>query len=91
MHQKTNRCVFLVNDDSENIATCSVYPFRPEACRNWVPSLSHYECQEGLRRLAKSNEILLPNEIYQSEDKLRELYSIVSENIKIYNNSDFLA
>ena len=43
-------CIFLKRED-DNTANCSIHPFRPEACRNWVPSLSQRECQDGLKKL----------------------------------------
>ena len=39
-------------------AGCSIHPFRPEACRNWIASLSQRECQEGLKKLKTQGKIL---------------------------------
>jgi Fe-S-cluster containining protein len=39
-------CPFLAFQ--QNLATCTIYEFRPAACRNWMPSLSRPECREGL-------------------------------------------
>ena len=88
LRQIDNRCVFLIWEDSGTPAICSVYPSRPEACRNWVPSLSHPECQEGLRKLGKSGKIFLPTEIYQSEDEIIELYSTIRESAEINKDSE---
>ncbi len=48
LRRSEGRCVFLVYDEGGDKASCSIHPFRPRACRNWVPSLSRLECQEGL-------------------------------------------
>jgi len=55
-------CVFLNREAGQATATCRIHPFRPEACRNWIPSLSRPECQEGLMRLQSEDNILLPDE-----------------------------
>lgn len=44
-------CVFLSPEKDDSTAICTIYPFRPEICRDWVASLSRPECQEGLVRL----------------------------------------
>ncbi len=59
LRRTKNKCIFLTYEDNETIASCSAYDFRPEDCQNWVPSLSRPECQEGLRKLGKSDKILL--------------------------------
>jgi len=50
LRQTENGCVFLKWED-ENNASCTIPPFRPEACRNWMASLSQRECQDGLEKL----------------------------------------
>lgn len=52
LRQSGNRCIFLNGGDDRAMASCSVYAFRPDVCRNWVPNLSRPECQEGVRKLA---------------------------------------
>ena len=84
LRQIENRCVFLICEDNGTRDICSIYPSRPEACRNWVPSLSCPECQEGLRKLGKSDRILLPTEIYQSGDETTELYFMIMGNTEIH-------
>lgn len=63
-HTETG-CIFLKWEDN-NTAGCSIHPFRPEACRNWIASLSQCECQEGLRKLKTQGKILLAPDIYTS-------------------------
>ena len=53
LRQTGNRCIFLNDGDEGLTVACSVYVSRPEVCRDWIPSLSRLECQEGLRRLAE--------------------------------------
>ena len=55
-HTETG-CIFLKWEDN-NTAGCSIHPFRPEACRNWIASLSQRECQEGLKKLKTQGKIL---------------------------------
>lgn len=77
LRQTGDRCVFL--DHGERAATgCSVYACRPEVCRNWVPTLSRPECLEGLRRITKEDELLLPANIYSSAEDSSGLCSIIA-------------
>ena len=46
-------CVFLTVDADGSQASCTIHHFRPEACRNWVASLSRGECREGADRTEK--------------------------------------
>ena len=78
LRQKGNDCIFLDQDETRAVSGCSVYPFRPEVCRNWVPSLSRSECQEGLRRLGKGKDILLVHDVFASESDAGEFCSLVS-------------
>lgn len=55
-----SKCPFLSWEEEPKRATCSIHPFKPEACVNWVASLSRRDCQEGLARLKPSGEIMFP-------------------------------
>ncbi|MFC1903161.1 YkgJ family cysteine cluster protein [Chloroflexota bacterium] len=55
LRQSEEGCVFLTWEENKPRATCSIYPFRPDSCRDWIPSLSHHECREGLLRLKTGN------------------------------------
>lgn len=61
LRRQNNACVFLKHEGGK--ATCTIHPFRPEACRNWAPSLSRPECQEGLRRRGEDGLLLLPDDL----------------------------
>ncbi len=65
-----DKCVFLVYEEGGDKASCRIHSFRPGACRNWVPSLSRRECQEGLTRLKTKSKIMLANELYSSPKAL---------------------
>jgi len=54
LYQKEGRCVFLGWNESKTRAFCRIYPVRPLVCREWVASLAHKECREGLARLKES-------------------------------------
>ncbi len=67
-------CVFLVwNADGK--ARCTVHPSRPKACREWTPSLSKPECLEGLAKLKSKGQIMLLQELFNSQEDKQDLYS----------------
>jgi Fe-S-cluster containining protein len=68
-----NGCVFLVWDTAGK-ARCSIYPSRPEACREWTPSLSKPECLEGLAKLKARGQIMLLDELFNSSEEQKDLY-----------------
>lgn len=72
-------CPFLRWDEGGAKATCSIHPFRPEACRNWVPSLSRPECREGLTKVKAISELLLPADMYHSIKEIKRLSSAVKD------------
>ena len=61
-------CIFLTWEEGGTRARCSIYSFRPECCREWMPSLSRPECREGLSRLKGTDKILLVEEIHPSQE-----------------------
>ena len=65
------QCPFLSWDQEFSKARCMIYQSRPQACRNWVASLSRHECQEGLKKLRGDESILLPENLYLSGNKIR--------------------
>ena len=77
LRQTGDRCVFLSYERDTAVASCAVYASRPEVCCDWVPSLYRAECLAGLRKLGKSQTVLLPTEIYASEDDTSRLYSLL--------------
>jgi len=58
-------CIFLAFD-ADGRARCAVHPSRPQACRDWTPSLSKPECREGLVRVKSRGHIVLPEELFPS-------------------------
>ena len=68
-----NGCVFLARD-ADGKARCTIYPSRPKACREWIPSLAKPECREGLARLKSEGQIMLLEELFPSSEQKRELY-----------------
>jgi Fe-S-cluster containining protein len=66
LQSSADTCPFLRWDDKDAKAACSIYDFRPKACRNWVPSLYRPECREGLAKLKADGELLLPDDMYKS-------------------------
>jgi len=67
-------CVFLACDE-DGRATCTIYPSRPKACREWTPSLSRPECLEGLAQLKSRGQIMLLEELCPSQKDKQDLYS----------------
>ena len=73
LQNSADTCPFLRWDEKDAKATCSIHAFRPEACRNWVPSLSRPECREGLAKLKAGGELLLPHDMYKSGRDIEKL------------------
>jgi len=67
-------CVFLAWD-ADGKARCTIHPSRPEACREWTPSLSKPECLEGLAKLKSKGQIMLLEELFSSQKDKQDLYS----------------
>jgi Fe-S-cluster containining protein len=67
-------CVFLARD-GDSKARCTIHPSRPEACREWTPSLSKPECLEGLAKLKSRERIMLLDELFISQKDKQDLYS----------------
>ena len=77
-----DKCPFLSWDDEAKRGTCTIYHLRPEACRNWLASLSYPQCREGLLKLRTDDKILLPDELYSSLIEVEKLCSaLISDNI----------
>ena len=66
-------CVFLAWD-ADSKARCTIHPSRPEACREWTPSLSKPECLEGLAKLKSRGHTMLLGELFSSPKEQKELY-----------------
>ena len=66
-------CVFLAWD-ADGKARCTIHPSRPEACREWTPSLSKPACIEGLSKLKSRGNIMILEELFPSHDEQEELY-----------------
>ena len=67
-------CVFLSYENG--IAACEIHDIRPAACRNWIPSLSHSECRQGLRQ--RGDDLLLPSELYPEGGELNAFLTCLS-------------
>lgn len=72
-------CIFLAWDENGK-ACCTIYPFRPKVCQEWIASLSKPECLEGLAKLKSKGQIMLLHELFSSqEDKERLALSLKKE------------
>ncbi len=72
--RKTGRgCVFLSLDEDEK-ARCAIYPSRPQACREWQPSLSQPACIKGLARLKSKGQLARLDELFPSDEEQRGFY-----------------
>jgi len=67
-------CIFLAWD-ADGKARCTIHPWRPQACREWTPSLAKPECREGLAKLKSRGQILLLEELFPSPKDRQDLYS----------------
>jgi Fe-S-cluster containining protein len=72
LQSSADTCPFLRWYDKDAKAICSIYDFRPKACRNWAPSLSRPECREGLAKLKADGELLLPEDMYKSGEDIEK-------------------
>jgi len=66
-------CVFLAWD-ADGRARCTIHHSRPQACREWIPSLAKPECLEGLAKLKSEGQIMLLDELFPSHQEKQELY-----------------
>ncbi|MBE0430661.1 MAG: YkgJ family cysteine cluster protein [Dehalococcoidia bacterium] len=71
-------CIFLAFD-ADGRARCAVHPSQPQACRDWTPSLSKPECREGLARVKSRGHIVLPEELFRSEEERAKLLLSLEE------------
>ena len=67
-------CIFLKYENG--LAACEIHDVEPEACRNWMPSLSHSECRQGLSR--RGGKLLLPVELYPEGGELNQFLTCLS-------------
>jgi hypothetical protein len=65
-------CVFLAWD-ADGRARCTIHSSRPQACREWVPTLAKPECLEGLAKLKSEGQIMLPEELLSSQKDRQDL------------------
>jgi len=79
LRQTENGCIFLTWEKGTGKSFCSVHPFRPAPCRDWVPSLSRRECREGLTKLQENNGILLVDDIYEKGEQRDKFYASLRE------------
>ncbi len=79
LRQTENGCVFLAREKGSSKASCDIYSFRPAPCRDWVPGLSRPECQEGLVKLQRDNEILPVGEVYQTQAQIEKLCALLRQ------------
>jgi Fe-S-cluster containining protein len=74
-----NQCPFLRWLEHTGRAGCTIHTFRPQACLNWQASLLRTECQDGLRKLKPEKGIILPKDMYSSQQEIDELNCILIE------------
>ena len=80
VRQTDKGCVFLNWQKDTSKGYCDIHNARPEACRDWVPSLWRRECLEGLARLGKNNGRILPAaEVYEDADQLQNFTRILGQ------------
>lgn len=75
LQQTEYGCIFLDWEKNGTRACCKIHPFRPDACRNWVPSLFRRECRDGLAKLQKDKSLLLAGDLYENQEQLEQFYA----------------
>jgi Fe-S-cluster containining protein len=79
LKQSKKGCVFLVWD-LDGKARCTIYPLRPKACQEWIPSLAKPECLEGLAKLKSKGQIMLLEELFSSQKDKKTFVLLCKEN-----------
>lgn len=72
LKHKKEGCVFLAWD-ADGKAGCAIHPSRPQACREWTPTLAKPECLEGLAKLRSEGQIMLLEELFPSHEEKKKL------------------
>ncbi|UCD22337.1 MAG: YkgJ family cysteine cluster protein [Chloroflexota bacterium] len=73
LKRKKEGCVFLAWD-ADGKAGCAIHPSRPQACREWAPTLAKPECLEGLAKLKSEGKIMLLEELFPSPEEKKRLH-----------------
>jgi Fe-S-cluster containining protein len=55
--QVNGACVFLQQNEKDQIATCLIHPFRPESCHDWLAGIDKLECIEGLENMNRNQSV----------------------------------
>lgn len=80
--KRTNTgCVFLAWD-VDGKARCTIHPSRPQACREWTPSLAKPECRKGLAGLRSHGQILGLEELFPSREQQEELCQALNRDVE---------
>jgi Fe-S-cluster containining protein len=66
-------CIFLAWQ-ADGRARCTIHPYRPKACREWIPSLAKPACLEGLSKLKSEGQVMLLDGVFSSREQQEELY-----------------
>jgi Fe-S-cluster containining protein len=83
LQNSADTCPFLRWNEDGAKAACSIHAFRPEACRNWVPTLSRPECREGLAKLKSGGGLLLPHDMYKSGKDIERLSAAMRKSKRV--------
>lgn len=86
LRQTENGCIFLTWEPNTRRASCRIHPFRPEACRNWQPSLFRRECREGLAKLQKSEGLMLASDLYESQEEIEKFCASLREPKEVHHS-----
>jgi Fe-S-cluster containining protein len=78
LQQTRHGCIFL-DWEKNGKALCKIHSFRPDACRNWVPTLFRRECQDGLTKLQKDESLMLAEKLYDDPAQLEQFYASLKQ------------
>jgi len=81
LRQTENGCVFLTLEEGTSKVSCTIYPFRPAACRNWVASLARPQCRKGLAKLKIDNSLLLVGEVYENQEQVERFCTLLTQSL----------
>ena len=76
VRQRNGACIFLKLVRDKKKADCLIHPFKPAACREWVPSLLRRDCREGLKTYW-GLEVGPSGQPQGQEDRVRDFHSFL--------------
>ncbi|MFH1382527.1 MAG: YkgJ family cysteine cluster protein [Chloroflexota bacterium] len=78
LRQRHGSCVFLERHEGSALSTCLIEPFKPSACRDWMPGWEKTECRKGLARYWELTADC-SGKLQGPEEKIRQFQSFLEQ------------